>query len=459
MTRSLTLSRLRDALWLILMAAYIIGGTAADANIVPFHGDESTTIWMSRDFDFIVNQRNLDLVRYQDPPLNETEQQLRFAAAPLTKYAFGLAWTLNGYSLQDINDQWVWGAGWDYNQQTGHMPSDDLLMIARWTSTLFLAGSMVVLFFIGRKLGGAPVAYLATLYYTLNPAILLNGRRAMLEGTTIFFGLLVVLAGLWLLQNRNWASALLLGFAAGCAVAAKHPNIFIVVAVFVVCGGYAVYQSLSEDETADPDEFSPPTIGPSDPYNLITLLFVSGIMSLLLFFALNPVLWDEPADRISDMIQARSDILNTQLDVFGGYSDYGDQFAGFFRQVFIARPQYYEAPDWGNFISAQIHQYEQTIWRGVSIGGGTVGGLIVFALVVYGFWILLKESSTRRSTRWIVGIWGLVMFATTALITPLEWQRYYLSAMPAVALIGSLGFWTGIKRFYERNTRSNTPPI
>ncbi len=441
----ISLSRIRDLCWLTLLTLYIVAGI----NTAPFHGDESTTLWMSLDFDTIINQRDLVAVQYQDPPLNATEQALRLAAAPLTKYAFGIAWTLDGFTREDINNQWVWGADISYNAQNGHIPSDELLETARRASTLFLIGSMIVLFSIGRKLS-TPIAYIATLYYTLNPAILLNGRRAMMEGTTLFFGLMVVLAGLWLLHNRNWTAAIILGLVAGLGVAAKHPNVVTVIAIFVVCGGYAVYQSLSEDEDIEPDELSPPTIGPSDPYNLITLLFVAGILALMVFFALNPVLWDDPATRIGNVVEERTIILDTQIRIYGGYETLTEQIEGFLRQVFIARPQYYEDPAWADYIPDQILSYEQSRWSGVSIGGSLIGGAFVLGMVIIGFVTLLRDNSIRRNTRWLIGVWGLAMFALTLLATPLEWQRYYLYAYPAVAIIGGLGLVTVIQSTIAR---------
>ena len=94
---------------------------------------------------------------------------------------------------------------------------------------------MIVIFALGQMLGGRPVAYLASLYYALNPALLIEGRRAMMEGSLTFFSLLTVLAGIWLLQKRRWWTAILLGIAAGLALASKHTAVFTVVRSVWVC--------------------------------------------------------------------------------------------------------------------------------------------------------------------------------------------------------------------------------
>src|SRR5690606_15042710 len=121
------------------------------------------------------------------------------------------------------------------NQRTGHFPADDLLRAARWPSALLTAAGVVVMFALGREAGGRPAAYLASAYYALSPALLLNGRRAMMEGSLLFFSLLVVLAGVWFLRTYSWRTALLMGVAGGLALASKHTALFAVTVVFGGC--------------------------------------------------------------------------------------------------------------------------------------------------------------------------------------------------------------------------------
>ena len=167
---------------------------------------------------------------------------LRLLNGTVNKYLIGLAWHLGGYSVSDLNEQWDWGADWNYNQSSNHAPSAVLLYVSRLPSALLLAAGAVILFALGRSLGGRSVAYLASLYYALNPALLINGRRAMMEGSLIAFSLLAVLAGVWLLQRRALWMAILLGIAAGLALASKHTAAFTLVAVFGACGVYALVE-------------------------------------------------------------------------------------------------------------------------------------------------------------------------------------------------------------------------
>ena len=64
-----------DVLWLLALMLLVVGGTT----LVPFHGDESTLIAMSRDYDYRFLQHDLSRVTYHDPPLDATEQRMMSA--------------------------------------------------------------------------------------------------------------------------------------------------------------------------------------------------------------------------------------------------------------------------------------------------------------------------------------------------------------------------------------------
>jgi dolichyl-phosphate-mannose--protein O-mannosyl transferase len=109
-----------------------------------------------------------------------------------------------------------------------------------------LAGSVVIFFVIGRISFTRPVAYVATAFYAFNPAILVNGRRGMMEGAMLLGGLSVVALGVWMATHQSnrwriWESAVL-GGVAGVALACKHTNLVFVGAVFVGLGLQAIWQ-------------------------------------------------------------------------------------------------------------------------------------------------------------------------------------------------------------------------
>ncbi len=428
-----------DALFLAGLAVYILAGTFA----VPFHGDEATQIFMSRDYAYQFLQGDLSRVRFSDAPLSATEQELRLLNGTLNKYLIGFAWHLGGFRVDQINEQWDWGADWDYNQANNHAPSESLLQISRIPSALLLAAGVVVMFALGHALGGRPVAYLASLYYALNPALLLNGRRAMMEGSLITFSLLVVLAGIGLVQKRRWWTALPLGVAAGLALASKHTAVFTLVAVFGACALFPVVEWGVQRWSRNDKNVGTQRAAPLQTY---ALLLVAGLIALASFYALNPAWWGDPLARAGQVLDLRGDLLAGQAAAFGGYASGAAALGGGFRQVFVNLPQYYEIPAWGVYLAGQIDAYHALPWRGVSVGGSLVGGGVLALLTLVGLWAALSVRKLSE-TRWIIGIWSLAMLISTALFTPLEWQRYYLPAYPAVGLLAAFGLVTLLRRF------------
>jgi len=404
-----------DIFWLISLCAYILIGTA----ITPFHGDESTLLFMNRDYDYQFVERNLNKIYFSNPPVNQTEQELRLLNGTVYKYVVGFARQLRGIGGEWLNDFWDWTNDIAYNRQTNRYPSDHLLMTARYAVVPFLAMGMIALFFITKNLGGRFPAYIATAYFTLNPPLLLNGRRAMMESLHIGFALLTLLCALWWIKRPSWRNTLFLGMSAGLAITSKHPALLTLVPVFGICGLFSLSQK-----------------------NRLILMFKiinAGIIVILIFFALNVAWWNNPIEAGREVLRLRGDLLTVQIDMFGGYNGFGDQLRGFWEQVFIAQPQFYEVTDWGGYISDQITTYESSLWDGIAIGGNPIVAVVLLLLTVLGIWACLRLSSIISWVRWLVIGWGLFQFVTIIFLTPLEWQRYYLMAYPTIAIFASIG--------------------
>lgn len=388
-------------------AVYIGAGTA----ITPFHGDESTQIYMSRDYAHLFIDHQLDLILYRQPPISAQEQELRLLNGTVSKNLFGLAWHITGLTVDDLNQQWDWGADWNYNQSTGHAPSDYLLQAARTASVFLLIAGLIPMLYIGFQIGGWGGAAAAVILYTLNPALLLNGRRAMMEGALITFSLFTVAAGVGWLKRRDWRSAVLLGVSAGLALASKHPAVFTVAAVFGVIGIMSLIQRRG----------------------LVRVITAAGIAGGV-FLLLNPAWWSDPLGAAGELLRLRSNLLAGQAAAFGGYPSMIDSVGGFFRQTFGWTPQYFEIDAWAAFIGDQITRYESSGFAGVI---GWVMALVVGSLAALGVLALIRAAN-HRPIRVLIGVWAGAMMLS-ALISPLEWQRYYLSAILAVIVLSAGG--------------------
>ncbi len=435
---------LLDAVFLAVLVAYVLIGTP----LVPFHGDEATQIYMSRDYAYQFQQRDLDLVRYQDDPPIPQMQYLRLINGSLNKYLIGLAWHISGFTAADVNEQWDWNGGWQYNLDNHHSPSPALLVTARWPSALLLAASVAILFLLAKQLGGRPVAYLACLYFVLNPGVLINGRRATMEGSLYCFALLTVLAGVQFLRRPSLPTSLLLGAATGLAVASKHPALFTLVPVYAACALYPFALALL-----------PRARRPNVPVRALAFgLIAALVVALLIFYALNPVWWGaSPLYQIALILRLRTDLLNGQTATFGGYASRIDQLAGFLRQTFVVQPQYFEASGWGEHLAGPIAAYEASPWHGLALGGSLIGALVMAALTLTGIAAFFRHRTLLFSTRWLIGLWALVAVLTTWALTPVEWQRYYLPVFPVVGLFAAFGLVTVARRLIHTLSLNPSP--
>ncbi len=238
----------------------------------------------------------------------------------------------------------------------------------------------------------------------------------------------------------------LLSVLSGLAVAGKHTAAVTVAAVFFALGSVHLW-GLSRSKW----------------HHLRRLVYLSlaGVLSLLVFYTLNPAWWGDPVGALRAVLSERTTLLENQTAAFGGYTDFADQVGGFLRQVFIARPMYSEADFFLAYIPEQIAAYEASPWSGVALGGSVFGGLLLFALCAYGAARLLLNRGLPLAVRWLLGIWVVVTVGFTLLLTPLEWQRYYVPVFPIVGLLAAhgltcaaYGLWSW-RRNPPRNTRKS----
>lgn len=448
LSRIVMAARIFDVALLIILTAYILAGVA----LTPFHADEATQIHMSRDYAYQFLQGDLQRLRYDpDVPLT-AETQLRLINGTLNKYLIGFAWHLAGYQESDLNTDWDWGGDWSYNVSAGHIPSDALLVVSRLPSALFAAAGVWIVFALGWQLGGRWTAYGAALYYTLSPGLLINGRRAMMEGTLTFFSLLTLLLGIWFLTSVWQRDArrcplvamILLAIAGGLTVASKHTGAVVVTAVFAACALALIVRGLLP-------------IGPGLMQRLravaagLIKLAAAGLLAVGVFFLCTPGWWGADLSRLlPTILQWRQELLIGQARDHNGYAETVANATGFARQVFLARPQYYEVREWRSIqeIADQITSYESSPWQGIALGGTPAGAGLLMLFVCTGIFALLRDPELHLAIRLPVGVWVLVV-GVVVFVSPVEWQRYYLPLYPAVGLLAAYGP-VGVARWWRK---------
>ncbi len=421
-------------IWLIGLGLFVLAGMP----LTPFHGDEPMQIYMSHDYAtaFIYGEP-IRLV--SDGPFDiDSDPQLRIINGSTNRYVIGLSWHLAGFTNGDLPPRpgWDWGLSYGRNVETNHRPVDNLLYVSRFGSALFLAFSVVIVFGIGWQLGGWLPAYVVSGLYALHPTILLNGRRAMMEGSMLFFGLLTILLAIMISRRRaedgrgSWGWWLGLTLAAGLALVSKHTSAVFVGSAF----GWIFFTELLRRQWID--------------LALTTLkLVVSNALVIAIFVALSPGLWYDTGTRLQDLVRLRSQLLELQVnsDPLAPMS-LGERMGQIITQPFLEPAMHFEVANWAEAatITQEIQRYMASPLSGLQFG--LILGSILTVLIVVGLVGLVQQ---RQIFHLGIVVW-ILLTLIFLLINPLPWQRYYLPLLPLSTLLAGLGICQLATRIVHR---------
>ncbi len=440
MNKTRAIGWLLDGVWLVALALYVLSGYKD----VPFHGDESTLIDMSRDYHLLVQQHDFSAVFYRDSPDDPAAQEHRILNGTVGKMAMGLAWDLDGLTEADLNWGWDWGADWEWNLAARHLPSERLLNAARLSSVLFTILGVWCVFGIAWLAGGGRVAaWAASLIFATTPAVLLNGRRAMMEGSHLGFTALAVLAALVIVrmqarpaqQRRTlWGVWIAFGAAAGLALASKHTAALAI----GLTGSVAALQPIGRGLWRAGLAWRQLLV-----WEHWGRVVSGGAVAAIVFLALNPAWWTDPIGMPGRVGELRSNLLEGQADTYGRFSDLGAQAKALAQESFVGKPQWYEDPAWGTYpvITHEIEIYENR-WYAGRPTGPLMAALLALACGV-GSVALVRRW--RDGIAWLVLVWAYGTAAMLLLTIPMHWQRYYLPLQIPLAVVAGMGVWqTGI---------------
>ncbi len=395
-----------DAVFLAATAFYILAGVPS----VPFHGDEAMQITMSRDYFTAFVERQPQLLWTEPPYTVDSPGWLRLINGSVNLYTVGFSLHLAGHGVDDLPRLWQWPLSVEANIEQGSYPGEEILLFSRIPSALFLALSAVAIFLLGGETGGRPLAYLACAFYVLNPVVLLNGRRTMMEGSMLAFGLLAVWAAARIRADRTRAHHwLLLGLFSGMALTSKHSAILFAASAFAWVGFAASLRQYWR-------------------------YFVgAALLAGAVFIAGSPALWSNPVVRLSDLVRERQALLDSQTRAQPeGAMPVWQRIEWLVTQPFIRPTEFYEAAFWGNspLVLTEIQDYESSLWQGIP--AGMVLGTLLTLLA--GFGIIVAVWKRQFGLLIWLGITALSLMAN-----PLRWQRYYLPLIPILALLAGIG--------------------
>lgn len=439
-----------DALLLVALAAYALAGVL----YTPYHGDEGMQIYASVDYITTFIERNPADLLTNPPYIIDSRPHLRLINGTVHRYSIGLfLYTIRDHNEGDLptSPGWNWGLSYEDNVAGGWLPKDSILYPSRYSSAFYFALSIGVVFALGWQFGGRWVAYPAAVLYGLNPILLLNGRRAMLEGSQLFFGLLTLLVAALLAkriaaldERPGWGWWLALTVSGGLALASKHSAAIYLAGAWLWVFAAAVIAAVASKRWR--------------PLLVRTgLLALTGAGVIVLFVLFSPALWNNPPARLMNLVEARAEILDVQVIADqNAPTSLAERVRGLVVQPFIAPLSYFEVASWAEAedIVNQIQRYEASGLRGLP--NGYVLGVPLMLLALVGAGVLLAHDARQSPVKRAQAAGLLLWFGVTAgalLLNPLPWQRYYLPYIPIVVLLVAVGMGAVL------STLSNTTPV
>ncbi|MBN1439656.1 MAG: phospholipid carrier-dependent glycosyltransferase [Anaerolineales bacterium] len=411
-----------------LAAAVYLGFLLGSLPAVPFHPDEATYIYMSRDLDRILESGPLS-VCWRKGNAADLLQTERERDTPLTRYTVGAARRIGGKEATAAN--WDWSAEWSRNLERGAVPSPGLLFLARIPQAGLLFLAVLLMARIGWRLGGGTGAAAAALLFGLNPQILLHGRRAMSEAG-LLFGMILTVA--LLLERRRIAARffreigwpLSVGAALALSASAKYSGLLIapvvLAAMFLETGEESVWRVFLRG------------------------LARSGVTAagfLAVFLLLNPVYWCDPLGALAATVAERQCLLAEQVQALRAAAPMSllesvpIRLMGAFYEWFVAPPAFWEIPNYADATAAAERAYLALPLNALTAGAagsGLAAGLALYGLGYAGVRVVRR----RLDGAWIVALlWFLSVFAGIIAGIPILWQRYYLPLIPAGAALSA----------------------
>jgi hypothetical protein len=390
-------------------------------NLVPFHPDESTQLFMSEDFDLAISNP-LKMAWAPEEPIT-TASRYRQLDAPLTRYLLGFGRYL--FSLPALKADWEWSATWEDNQQLGAVPDEQLLLVGRFTIASLFPLSLILLYLIGLTLGGRLLGFTIVLIFGINALILLHTRRAMAEGAMVF-SLILAFYALINADKRPFIA----GLAVALAFSAKQTAIALLpVGLLAACW--------------IPNKYDKKTI------NNAGLYFV-GFLVLTLF--MNPFLWRQPINAFNEAVKQRQILLERQVNATGIIAPAqvlhspSERIAVSIAQLSIAPPVFSEFGNYRENTASDEAQYLN--YLGHRLGrspssAGLIMGFFLLGMVATLRRLLIRER-IRRST-FLILLSQLSIFAVIIAAIPLAWQRYSVPLIPGFAIFVGLGLAWGIE--------------
>jgi len=307
------------------------------------------------------------------------------------KLMIGAALYLHGHTTVPLPITWNWSESFQENIKKGNAVPVAELVVARQVIVLVTALAAGFLFIIGFHLPTANHQYswitalLVVGIFLSHDLVGVLGKQAMLDMPIVLFSMIAIYA-IWrgatttsttTSDTLKWG--IISGLCGGIAISVKLNAGLLLISLLAI-GLINIYYSRSQQSM----------------FLLLPIVLIPPVV----FFLLNPQLWSDISAGIRMMIE-HSNIIAARRDRFteAALWTIGDKVGAFQNRVF----------------------------------GDSFNGI----LFLIGFYLLLKHW---RQTYPLI-VYGVITMAGIIVWTPLNWDRYYLPAVPFYAI--SFGYLVG----------------
>ncbi len=396
-------NRIGQLLELLILAVLLVIIFTNNISTIAFHADESQWIATSGAFEVFIGGE------FRSPVWEESLWTL--TQPPATRYLIGIGRTTGGYGIADLNSPWAFSRSEAENIARGAMPQPGLLWWSRLPMALLSVGSCLLIFTLVTAAANRVAGYVALLLVAANPFLLEWLRRAMSEAPLLFFLLLATYAGhrsIVALEHARTGTLRGLSKSIKPVLLLGGMGLLIGIAGSVKLNGLTAI--LAATLLAIPIGI---LLGKNGQPPLRWLLWLMPLVvvvtaATVTFVLLNPYLYPDPLSRTLKLIEFRSDEIQKQLAALPDYAISG----------FTARLRL-------------IHKYLFQYTTLVRIPGAGILNLLFFIVGLYqalqGAWRALVQ--TRQPGILAVILLMALMSAGPMLLTPLNWDRYFLLPM------------------------------
>lgn len=391
----------------LIFTTFYTAFSAIGLTEVPFHPDESTYIYMSRDLDLLF-QQPLALA-WQPGSQADPTQVYRSQDAPLARYLIGLGRWIAGIEAPTVD--WNWSLSWQENQQAGALPSPSLLLASRASMVALFPFSLILLFLTARRVWSDRVAWISAVLYASSALILLHARRAMAESALLFTTILF----LWSLvqaEKRPW----LTGFTSALAFCAKHSLMALAPVGLLAC----IWQPRSGSN-----------------WNRVRHALLFSALFLMVFVTLNPYVWLHPVQGLQATLTNRQNLMQRQVAdrPTQELNSLGLRVVAMIGSLYITQPIFSETGNYLEetrtveeaYLANPFHYLFRSLTAGTLLFVASMAGSLAAGLQA------IRQRPIPRNQVLLLAA-STVQVVVLLLFIQLPFQRYYLPLVPYACL-------------------------